>query len=214
VLPNLSCALDPALTPRARAKSIALYADMGTKSILARSKVRNVKEFAVDLGHITDLGLLEPLWVAVHHQHQQAMPALAPYVTDADTWRERRALYQQLFTEHDPVLLLGRHDDQVVGYGLGYTMPVTGTWLADTWTTGARIGEIESLSVLPEYRGQGLGSKLLEQLHERLQEQGASDFIIGALPGNKHAIRLYQRHGYTPTWLYLSRLQGRDEPGQ
>ena len=169
--------------------------------------------FTVTLGHVTDLDVLEPLWVAVHHQHQHAMPDLAPYVTDTETWRARRELYEQLFTQHEPVLLLGRHDDQVVGYGLGYTMPVAGTWLADTWTTGARIGEIESLAVLPAYRGRGLGSRLLAQLHERLQQQGAGDFILGALAGNADAIRLYERHGYKPTWLYLSRLQGRDGPG-
>jgi ribosomal protein S18 acetylase RimI-like enzyme len=169
--------------------------------------------FVVELGRFTDLDLLEPLWVAVHHQHQRAMPELAPYVTDATTWRERRALYVQLFDEHDPVLLLARDCDRLVGYGLGYTMAVEGTWLADTWSTGTRIGEIESLSVLPDHRGRGVGSRLLEELHERLREQGAADFILGALSGNSDAIRLYERHGYRPTWLYLSRLDGRDGPG-
>jgi ribosomal protein S18 acetylase RimI-like enzyme len=171
-----------------------------------------VDAFVVEQGGVADLASLEPLWVAVHHQHQHAMPQLRPYVSDATTWRERRTLYDDLFAEHDPVLLLGRHAGQLAGYALGYTMPAIGTWLADTWSTGDRIGEVESLSVLPAYRGQGLGSLLLEQLHGRLREQGAKDLIVGALSGNADAIRLYQRHGYQPTWLYLSRLDGRD-PG-
>jgi ribosomal protein S18 acetylase RimI-like enzyme len=166
--------------------------------------------FVVAPGGVADVDLLEPLWVAVHHQHQRAMPELRPYVDDATTWRERRTLYEQLFAEQDPILLLGRHTGRLVGYALGYTMPATGTWLADTWETGARIGEVESLSVLPEYRGRGLGSELLEQLHERLRDRGARDLVLGALPGNTDAIRLYERHGYRPTWLYLSRLDGRD----
>jgi ribosomal protein S18 acetylase RimI-like enzyme len=29
------------------------------------------------------------------------------------------------------------------------------------------------------------------------------------LPGNAAAIRLYERRGYRPTWLYLSRFDGR-----
>jgi ribosomal protein S18 acetylase RimI-like enzyme len=165
--------------------------------------------FVVEQGGAADLELLEPLWVAVHHQHQHAMPGLRPYVSDATTWRERRTLYRRLFADHDPVLLLGRHAGQVAGYALGYTMPATGTWLADTWATGERIGEVESLSVLPEYRGRGLGSRLLEELHDRLLHQGAQDLILGALSGNTDAIRLYERHGYRPTWLYLSRLEGR-----
>jgi len=166
--------------------------------------------FVVEEGGAADVDSLEPLWVAVHHQHQQAMPHLGPYVSDAETWRERRSLYDQLFAEHDPVLLLGRHHGELAGYALGYTMPVAGTWLADTWATGDRIGEVESLSVLPEYRGRGLGSRLLGDLHQRLHQQGAADLILGALAGNADAIRLYQRHGYRPTWLYLSRLEGRE----
>jgi ribosomal protein S18 acetylase RimI-like enzyme len=175
-----------------------------------------VDGFVVEQSGVADVELLEPLWVAVHRQHQHAMPQLRPYVSDAQTWRERRAPYAELFAEHDPVLLLGRAEGQLAGYALGYTMPASGTWLADTWATGDRIGEVESLSVLPAYRGQGLGSRLLEQLHERLREQGAKDLIVGALAGNDDAIRLYRRHGYQPTWLYLSRLDGRDadpDPG-
>ena len=168
-----------------------------------------MQAYVVEEGGAGDLDLLEPLWVAVHHQHREAMPHLAPYVSDATTWSERRALYAQLFADHDAVLLLARHDGALVGYALGYSMPATGTWLADTWVTGERIGEVESLSVLPEHRGRGLGSRLLEALHDQLRDRGARDFILGALAGNADAIRLYQRHGYTPTWLYLSRLDGR-----
>jgi len=170
--------------------------------------------FVVEEGGAAHVELLESLWVAVHHQHQQAMPHLGHYVSDAETWRERRRLYDQLFAEHDPVLLLGRHHDELAGYALGYTMPVAGTWLADTWATGDRIGEVESLSVLPAYRGRGLGSRLLGALHERLHHQGAVDLMIGALAGNVDAIRLYERHGYRPTWLYLSRLEGRDSDAE
>jgi ribosomal protein S18 acetylase RimI-like enzyme len=171
-----------------------------------------MESYVVEEGGAADLELLEPLWVAVHHQHQRAMPELRPYVTDAATWQERRGHYDQLFAEHDPALLLGRHGDQLVGYALGYTLPASGTWLADTWVTGDLIGEVESLAVLPEHRGHGLGSRLLEDLHERLRQQGARDLILGVLPGNADAIRLYERHGYRPTWMYLSRLEGRESP--
>jgi ribosomal protein S18 acetylase RimI-like enzyme len=167
-------------------------------------------DITVATGEVTDIDSLEPLWLAVHHQHERAMPELAPYVSDATTWRERRALYVQLFAERDPVLLLVRDDDRVVGYGLAYAMAAAGTWLADTWATGELVGEIESLSVLPEYRGRGLGSRLLDELHLRLRQQGVTDVILGVLPGNADAIRLYERHGYRPTWTYLSRLEGRN----
>ena len=86
------------------------------------------------------------------------------------------------------------------------------------WTTAGsrtpgnwpRIGEIESLSVLPQYRGNGLGAELLDRLERHLHDIGVKDLVLGALPGNTDAIRLYERRGYQPTWLYLSRSQGRN----
>jgi hypothetical protein len=39
---------------------------------------------------------------------------------------------------------------------------------------------------------------------------GIHDLIVGVLPGNEGAVRLYQRRGFRPTWLYLSRFAGRD----
>ena len=160
-------------------------------------------------GGSADLPLLEPLWVAVHHRHAESMPELAPYVDDATTWAERRALYAELLAKEDTVLLLAHDGEALVGYGLAHVMDAAGSWAADTWVTGERIGEIESLAVLPEHRGHGLGTRLLEGLEAALREQGVNDLILGLLPGNTEAARLYERRGYRPTWLYLSRFEGR-----
>jgi ribosomal protein S18 acetylase RimI-like enzyme len=118
-------------------------------------------------------------------------------------------LYEELLGKPDTLLLIASADDSVIGYGLAHVMAVEDSWIEDTWVTGSRIGEIESLSVLPQYRGSGLGSVLLDRLEKHLKEIGVQDLILGALPGNTDAIRLYERRGYQPTWLYLSRFEGR-----
>jgi ribosomal protein S18 acetylase RimI-like enzyme len=157
-----------------------------------------------------DLELLEPLWVAVHHQHVASMPELAPYVDDATTWAARRALYAELLAKPDTVLLVAEDDTgAAVGYGLAHVMERDATWVADTWVTGVRVGEIESLSVLPAHRGGGLGTELFDRLEAALAEQGVNDLVLGVLPGNAEALRLYERRGWRPTWLYLSRFDGR-----
>ena len=168
-----------------------------------------VNDWQIRTGSAQDLHLIEPLWVAVHHRHAETMPQLAPYVSDAETWRVRRALYEELLAKPDTLLLLAFVDETPVGYGLAHVMPVGDTWIPDTWATGSRIGEIESLSVLPQYRGSGLGSEFLNRLEEHLHGLGVDDLILGALPGNTDAIRLYERRGYQPTWVYLSRFNGR-----
>ncbi|MDO3636985.1 GNAT family N-acetyltransferase [Mycolicibacterium arseniciresistens] len=160
-------------------------------------------------GSADDLESLAPLWIAVHHRHVESMPELAPYVDDDASWSERRGVYAELLAKPDTVLLLASVAGELVGYGLAHVMAVGDTWVADTWRTGGRIGEIESLSVLPAYRGTGLGSQLLEALERRLHEQGVKDIVLGVLSGNTDAIRLYERRGYRPTWLYLSKFEGR-----
>ncbi|HJT92273.1 MAG TPA: GNAT family N-acetyltransferase [Mycobacterium sp.] len=166
-------------------------------------------EWRLRTGSTEDLDLVGPLWVAVHHRHAETMPDLAPYVSDDETWRVRRTLYEELLAKSDTLLLIAVIDDAAVGYGLAHVVPVDETWIPDTWATGSRIGEIESLSVLPQYRGSGLGSELLNRLEEHLAAQGVDDLILGALAGNRDAIRLYERRGYRPTWLYLTRFEGR-----
>ena len=166
-------------------------------------------EWQLRTGGVEDLDLVGPLWVAVHHRHAETMPELAPYVSDDETWRVRRTLYEELLAKPDTLLLLAVVDDAAVGYGLAHVLKLDETWIPDTWVTGSRIGEIESLSVLTQYRGRGLGSELLRRLEEHLAERGVEDLILGALAGNRDAIRLYERQGYQPTWLYLSRFQGR-----
>jgi GNAT superfamily N-acetyltransferase len=159
-------------------------------------------------GSAADIPRLEPLWVAVHHVHQQSMPELAPYVDDTTTWAYHRDHYAELLAERDSVLLLVLIAGELAGYALGCVHDVETTWIPDTWETGRRIGEVESLSVAEGHRGAGIGTRLLDALEAHFHGLGIEDVIIGALPGNP-AVRLYERRGYTPTWLYLSKLRGR-----
>jgi ribosomal protein S18 acetylase RimI-like enzyme len=160
-------------------------------------------------GSAKDIPALEPLWVGVHHAHAASMPELAPYVTDAETWAERRALYESVLEKPDTVLLLAFDGAELVGYVLSHVLPLDETWIGDTWRTGQRIAELESLAVSASHRGQGIGSALLDAMDEALEAQGIRDVFVGALAGNEGALRLYARRGFRPTWLYMSRFHGR-----
>ncbi len=126
-----------------------------------------MEDLSITRGSADDIPRLEPLWVAVHHQHVGSMPELAPYVSDAVTWSERRALYEELFLKTDTFLYLALVDDELVGYALVHVTPAAETWVTDTWVTGDRIAELESISVLPEHRGKGIGSMLMDVCHRR-----------------------------------------------
>jgi ribosomal protein S18 acetylase RimI-like enzyme len=173
-----------------------------------------MSDFIVRDGGPGDLDALAPLWQAVHRHHAASMPELAPYVTDGETWGARRALYAELLEDPGTTLLLAyAHADDggqdLVAYAMSHVFDRAGSWLDDTWVTGPRIGEIESLAVREDHRGSGLGTRLITELERRLHAAGIDDIIIGLLPGNDGARRLYERRGYRPTWMYMSRLDGR-----
>lgn len=162
-------------------------------------------------GVVDDVDALRPVWLAVHRHHAATMPELAPYVDDDTSWRERRALYIALLDQPATLLVTAVDGPDVVGYGMVRVLSAAESWVADTWVTGPLLGEIESLGVLPDYRGAGLGSRILDRLEQHLRQLGVHDVILGALPGNTAALRLYRARGYRPTWTYLSRFSDRGD---
>ncbi len=67
------------------------------------------------------------------------------------------------------------------------------------------IAEIETMLVSAEFRGAGLGSRLLDEIDAELARQGITEVIVGLMPGNDGAQRLYERRGFRPRWLQLAR---------
>jgi ribosomal protein S18 acetylase RimI-like enzyme len=159
------------------------------------------------------LDRLEPLWVALHHHHQEvAGPALRPYVDDAYSWAARRAMYEgYLAAPHGSFVLLAERGDALVGYAMVAIVPVEDTWVDDTWRTGPLVAEIETMSVLAGERGRGIGSALLDRIDAELAEAGIGDVVVGAFAANAGALALYERRGFRPTWNYLSRFAGRED---
>lgn len=76
----------------------------------------------------------------------------------------------------------------------------------DTWDTGGRIAELESLAVLPAERRRGLGTLLLDAVDGRLAELGILDVIVAVLVGNDAAEALYRRRGWIPAMTKMIRL--------
>jgi ribosomal protein S18 acetylase RimI-like enzyme len=162
----------------------------------------------LDIGSPSDIDRVRPLWLTLHRHHQALLPFLAPYVDDDRSWAIRRGLYLDLLAKPDTTLLFAVLESALVGYGLAHVVHTRDTWVADTWQTGDRIGEIESLGVVPEMRGRGVGTQLLDALIGALTQAGVSDLVLGVVPGNR-AINLYERFGFRTTWSYMSRFDGR-----
>ena len=154
-----------------------------------------------------DIAGLEPLWLALHRHHQAVAPELAPFVADGPSWEIVRGLLAAAVD--DGLLLRAGPACAPLGFacvGVTHDDPL---W-ADTWRTGADVADIKLLVVAPEARGLGIGTALLEAIDARLEALGVHDQAVGAIAPNGDAIRLYERRGFRPAWLQLTRFAARE----
>jgi ribosomal protein S18 acetylase RimI-like enzyme len=148
------------------------------------------------------VGELEPLWLALFDHHLSTGAAGLPVIPRSESWPRRRALYGQLLRGPEAFVVLARRRSAAVGYALAHIHMGPD----DTWTTGERIGEVESLAVLPQERGRGVGTLLLDCAEAILEHHGARDVVIGVLAGNDGARRFYERRGMTPAVIKMMRI--------
>lgn len=144
---------------------------------------------------VEQLDVLEPLWNALQEHHSRITPNLggsAPKRELAEAWRKRRGKYERWLEDPETFFVVAEVEERPVGYafvtvGPGYA----------SWRTGDRLAELETLSVLPEHRGAGVGATLLGAVWERLRERDVEDMAITTTKTNVDSHRFYERHGFT-----------------
>lgn len=144
---------------------------------------------------------LEPLWLSLHAHHRAVAPELAMY-DDARSWQLRRDCYRRWIAEPGSFVLLAEEGDTLVGYAFTHVFGGPD----DTWVSGERIAELETLSVAAGYRGRGVGTRLLDAVDARLAELGIGDLYISTLAANTSAQRVYERRGLRPLMVKYARL--------
>lgn len=138
---------------------------------------------------------LEPLWTALHRQHARVAPSLGGLRVRSDSaaWDRRRRAYQSWLRAPDAFVLVAERGGDPVGYVLvrfGHGL--------HGWDSDERLPVLESLAVLPDARGAGVGTALLDAVEGELASRGARHFILGVIPQNSAAIRFYERRGLVP----------------
>ena len=136
---------------------------------------------------------MEPLYIALHEHHAAIRPELAGGVArdPADSWRRRRRRYQDWLAQPGAFALLARRAE---GAAVGFAV-VTVEDGFDSWRCGERIGEVHDIALLPEARGDGLGSELLARVAAELAADGVDYYRLLVLEGNEDAVRFYERAG-------------------
>ena len=63
--------------------------------------------------------------------------------------------------------------------------------------SGEKIGKIERVATIPDYRSKGIGSLVIDEAEKWLKEMGAKKVLINS---RKAAVRFYEKLGYKPDW--------------
>ncbi len=145
-------------------------------------------------GKVGDIERVEPLWRSMVEFHSDLAGGDWPVRPVEAAWELRRAQYREWIGDEGCWLLLAVDTEGATGAS-GYAV-LRLVEPGPTWDLGERIGEIESLAVAPEARGEGIGTALLEAARGLLRERGISYWSVGVVEKNAGATRHYRRHGF------------------
>ena len=138
------------------------------------------------------------MWRALYDHHAAVGESVAPMRDYADSWRRRRAQYEEWLEGGDAVLLVAERDRRAIGYA----MLTVGDGPA-TWDLGDRTLVIETLAVLPEERGAGVGHALLGEAERIAREAGAQTMAVGLVHTNDVAREFYEREAFGLFYIEL-----------
>jgi ribosomal protein S18 acetylase RimI-like enzyme len=143
---------------------------------------------------VADLEVLEPLWGALQEHHAAITPSIGettPKRELADAWRMRRSKYERWLSDPETFVLIAEASGEPVGNAFVTVGPGHASW-----ATGERLAELQTLSVLAEHRGEGIGASLIEAVWERLATGGVDEIGITTTITNVDAHRFYERLGF------------------
>jgi ribosomal protein S18 acetylase RimI-like enzyme len=141
------------------------------------------------------------LWLELHRHERDVAPSLA-FTDDASSWCRRRELYLRALEHGQALLALARDANGVVGYA--FVLLEEG--FDDTFQLGERFADLYSLSVAPDARRQGIGTKLLDFVDAELALRGIRGLRVAVMLGNAGARRLYERRGLQAAETILYRF--------
>lgn len=98
----------------------------------------------------------------------------------------------------DDRLLVARDGDALVGF---VRLDVERGPLSQDATRGL----VRDLYVVPDRRGEGVGTRLLDAAEAALRDRGVDVVALEALAANADAVRFYERRGYRPHRIEFER---------
>lgn len=135
---------------------------------------------------IESLSIMKPLWERLREHHAEKSIHFAEGFLE-NTFEKRTASIVER-SKNGKVnidLAVEEHTEALVGYCI----------------SSIAVGEeaeIDSIFILPEYRGQNIGDTLLERAVAWIKSEGIEKIKISVVHGNDDVLSFYKKHGFYP----------------
>lgn len=116
--------------------------------------------------------------------------------TQGDNTKPDETLLQDKWSEQD--IFVAEYDERLIGFGSGQS--------SFSFYMGFDRYFINSLFLMEEFRGQGIGKKLLQFIIETKIDEGQGLFDIQVLKDNEPANKLYESLGFQKKPDHYNRL--------
>ncbi len=152
-----------------------------------------VHDFQISSGGLEVLDDIKELWEQLNVHHRDRAPHFSA-VFARKTFADRKADILAHAAGGLCVLLARDNAGKLIGYCVNTICEF-------------RVGEIDSLFILPEYRGQGLGEILVERSVSWLNEQEVIKIFLEVSAGNEQVFEFYAKYGFYPAKIVLEQQE-------
>ncbi|MGE5610508.1 MAG: GNAT family N-acetyltransferase [Bacillota bacterium] len=150
-------------------------------------------ELVFQEGGVEILDLIAPLWQQLNRHHQAISEHFGQAIAQMTFDMRRAGLVEKAMQG------LLRVDLAKIETG----MPVA--YCVST-IDAQQTGEVDSIFVQPQFRGQGIGDRLMRRALRWLDGQGAQSKIVVVAWGNEGVLTFYRRYGFFPRNLTLKQM--------
>jgi ribosomal protein S18 acetylase RimI-like enzyme len=153
-------------------------------------------EFEVIAAEAAAVDGLKTLWLQMLAHHRDLIGGEIPLRTDEQSWARTRRVYSEWLEKGTATLVIARARSSSEPLGYAVCRLVAGD--GRTFDLGAVRGDLDSLVVHDQARGQGIGTALLAAVRDGLLDRGIAFWSVGVIAHNLEAVKLYERVGFRP----------------
>ena len=118
---------------------------------------------------------------------EELRPAGSDYISEG---------YFRIFVDKDEMFFVAEENGKIVGYILGEPMK-------------GKLANLGLLAVDPNFRGKGVGKKLVESFRKKCDEKGLKFLLLYAPKFNKNTLEFYKKCGFKEGKEHIQFLEER-----